>query len=705
MEVLDRQLQEDPGYAQRLQDLERFTANYVAQQQTKGGNRTSSVVTIPVVYHIVYNTSAQNISDAQCIAQLNQLNLDFSKTNSDASLIPSAFASVAANTNIQFCLAQRSPTGASTTGIERRQTTVTSFSTNDAMKYYANGGLDAWPSGSYLNIWVCNMGGGILGYAQFPGGSSATDGVVLQYTTVGSMLSPSSGAPYNLGRTATHEVGHWLNLRHIWGDANCGSDQVNDTPTHNTSNYGCPTYPHLSTCTGTPVEMTMNYMDYTDDRCMYMFTAGQSARMNALFATGTVNRLSLLSSTGCTPVSTCGVPTGITVTNVTTSGATISWISVTGATSYNLTYCVAGTTNCTTVSSPTNSITISNLSPGTTYNYTLQSVCSNGTSSTVSGSFTTVATSCGNPTGLATSSITSSGVTLTWAGVSGAINYYIQYKTSTATSWTTTTSTLTSKTITGLSASTTYNWQVQAVCNGLLGTYVAGPNFTTAAGACTDTWESNNSSSAAKTISTNTNIFGLISSSTDKDWFKFTTTSPNTNIRIDLSNLPADYDIRLYSSTGTQLAISQNSATTGEVIIRNTTTATTYLIQVYGYNGVFNTGSCYTLRVNVASTTFRTAQEADASAEIFTDIAVNELTLYPNPAKDEVNILFNADASAPMNLQIIDMVGKTVYNRPMNVTAGLNKFGVDVADLVKGIYFVALSDSQHRDIKKLIIER
>ncbi|MFM2134746.1 MAG: hypothetical protein RL021_146, partial [Bacteroidota bacterium] len=488
MDVLDRQLQEDPGLAQRMQDLERFTANYVAQQQSKNGNRTNSLVTIPVVFHVVYNTTAQNITDAKCIAQLNQLNLDFSKTNTDATQIPSAFASVAANTNIQFCLAQRDPTGASTTGIERRQTTVSAFSTNDAVKYYANGGLNAWPSGSYLNIWVCNMSGGILGYAQFPGGSTATDGVVLQYTSVGSMLSPGSGAPYNLGRTATHEVGHWLNLRHIWGDANCGSDQVNDTPTHNTANYGCPTYPHASTCTGAPVEMTMNYMDYTDDPCMYMFTAGQSARMNALFAAGsTVNRLSLLSSTGCNAVSSCGAPTGITVTNVTTSGATISWVSVTGATSYNLTYCVAGTTNCTTASSASNSITVSNLSPGTTYNYTLQTVCSTGTSSTVSGTFTTIATSCGDPTNLATSSLTSSGVTLTWVAVSGAISYNIQYKTATATGWTTTTSTVTSKSITGLSAATTYNWQVQAVCNGVLGAYVAGPNFTTAAGACTDT--------------------------------------------------------------------------------------------------------------------------------------------------------------------------------------------------------------------------
>ena len=135
-----------------------------------------------------------------------------------------------------------------------------------------------------LNMWSCNMGGGILGYAQFPGGASATDGVVIDNNAFGTTVTAT--APFNLGRTATHEVGHWMNLRHIWGDATCGSDLVSDTPTHNTANYGIPAYPHYSTCTGTPVEMTMNYMDYTDDAGMYMFSNGQKSRMAALFVSG-----------------------------------------------------------------------------------------------------------------------------------------------------------------------------------------------------------------------------------------------------------------------------------------------------------------------------------------------------------------------------------------------------------------------------------
>ncbi|RYF77048.1 MAG: zinc metalloprotease, partial [Cytophagaceae bacterium] len=133
-----------------------------------------------------------------------------------------------------------------------------------------------------LNIWICNIGGGILGYAQFPGGSAATDGVV-----IGPQYFGNTGyvaAPYDKGRTATHEIGHWLNLRHIWGDASCGNDLVADTPTQQTANYGCPSFPHVTCGNGANGDMYMNYMDYTNDPCMYMFTNGQTTRSRALFA-------------------------------------------------------------------------------------------------------------------------------------------------------------------------------------------------------------------------------------------------------------------------------------------------------------------------------------------------------------------------------------------------------------------------------------
>ena len=300
---LQDQLAADPQIQINRQQIENQTAAFAANPHNMG---MRSVVTIPVVVHVVWNASAENIPDAQIYAQINELNLDYAKLNPDASSIPSVWNSTAVNTNIQFCLAVRDPSGVATTGIERRQTTVTSWSTNNNVKHYANGGLDAWPAASYLNLWVCNLGSGLLGYAQFPGGSAATDGVVVLYSSVGSIASPfPGGAPYDLGRTATHEGGHWLNLNHIWGDdggACSGSDNVGDTPNQASENYGCPTFPLTDACTAaSPGVMFMDYMDYTDDACMYMFTAGQSTRMNALFGTSGA-RVSLLSSLGCTPV-------------------------------------------------------------------------------------------------------------------------------------------------------------------------------------------------------------------------------------------------------------------------------------------------------------------------------------------------------------------------------------------------------------------
>lgn len=286
----------DAQFKQNQQQIEEFTARFIAEN--RGLKSRAIAVTIPVVVHVVYKTNAENITDEIIQSQINVLNADFRKLNADISKVPTAFAGLAADYEINFCLAKRTPEGLVTTGIERKATTnKRPFSTNDGVKSTKSGGLNAWDASKYLNIWVCNLSNGVLGYAQFPGGSAATDGVVILYSAFG---YNSPAAPYNLGRTATHEVGHWLNLRHIWGDASCGNDLVSDTPTQQTSNFGCPIYP-LKTCGNTSSgDMFMNYMDYTDDACMYMFSAGQKFRSQSLFDVGG-SRASLLSSNGCTP--------------------------------------------------------------------------------------------------------------------------------------------------------------------------------------------------------------------------------------------------------------------------------------------------------------------------------------------------------------------------------------------------------------------
>jgi hypothetical protein len=257
MDHLHQQLTDDPTMQQRMDEIEAHTQNYILNES----DRNTASVTIPVVFHVLYNTSAQNISDARILAQLDVLNKDFRKLNSDIVNVPAAFSSLAADASVAFCLATVDPNGNPTSGIIRKSTTVTSFSSNNAMKYSAQGGNDAWNSSKYLNIWICNLGSGLLGYAQFPGGAAATDGGVVLFGTVGSASVPGTSTPYHLGRTLTHEVGHWLNLRHIWGDANCGSDLVSDTPTQQTSNYGCPTFPKVTCSNGPNGDMFMNYMD------------------------------------------------------------------------------------------------------------------------------------------------------------------------------------------------------------------------------------------------------------------------------------------------------------------------------------------------------------------------------------------------------------------------------------------------------------
>ncbi len=291
MEYMELLKQQDPSLETRMQQLEEMTQQWIQDNPT--GSK-DLFVTIPVVVHVIWKTSAQNIPDAQIISQIEVLNEDYRRLNADTTNTPVMFQDVASDTQIEFCLATTDPDGNPTDGITRTETTVTSFTQNNAMKYTSQGGHDAWPSDQYLNIWVCNLGGGLLGYAQFPGGPAATDGVVIGYPYFG--YNSPGGFPYNLGRTTTHEVGHWLNLYHIWGDdggACTGTDLVADTPNQGNNYWGCPPFPQ-SSCGSE--DMFQNYMDYTDDDCMNIFTEGQTVRMQAAI---NFYRSELFESSGC----------------------------------------------------------------------------------------------------------------------------------------------------------------------------------------------------------------------------------------------------------------------------------------------------------------------------------------------------------------------------------------------------------------------
>lgn len=306
MENLEYRKQLDPQLEARMQEIDNYTRQRI-QQNGIPKSISGNVITIPVVVHVMYTNSTNNISQAQIQSQIDVINEDFRRTNSDADNTWSQ----AADTEIQFCMATVDPNGNATTGITRKSVTRTDWGTNDDMKKTSQGGVNPWDSSEYLNMWVVPQmtsgGRTILGYAQFPGGAASTDGVVMAYNYFGRTGNVS--APFDGGRTTTHEIGHYLNLRHIWGDANCGNDFVSDTPTHQTSNGGCPT--GQVSCGS--VDMVQNYMDYTNDSCMNLFTAGQKARMRAVLDAGGVRRsLALSDKCGSAPAPTCtdGVQNG-----------------------------------------------------------------------------------------------------------------------------------------------------------------------------------------------------------------------------------------------------------------------------------------------------------------------------------------------------------------------------------------------------------
>jgi hypothetical protein len=273
--LLDR----SPEVRARQAEIERFTR---AAREGRAALRRG-VIRIPVVVHVVLRKPTL-VTEAQVRRQLERLNLDFRMKNPDRAKIPVAFRPLAADAKVEFALARKTPAGKPTSGIRRKQTSRASFShVRDDVKDPARGGVAAWDPRRYLNLWVCSLEGGTLGYAQFPGGPEESDGVVILHTAFGS--GGSAEAPFDLGRTATHEVGHWLNLSHIWGESRIPScqddDFVPDTPPQFDKNYGTPSFPHVSCDNGPNGDLFMNYMDYVDDQAMFMFTRGQVARMRA----------------------------------------------------------------------------------------------------------------------------------------------------------------------------------------------------------------------------------------------------------------------------------------------------------------------------------------------------------------------------------------------------------------------------------------
>jgi hypothetical protein len=275
----------NPSLKTTMEKVEGIIQQQLDGAQTQHRGEHLFLITIPVVVHVVYHDASQNISDEYINSQIKVLNQCFRRLNADSVNTPERFRSLAADCDIEFKLAISDPARRATTGIIRRYSPVSKWEQDDKVKYTREGGDDAWDPNNYLNIWVCNLNR-VLGYASFPGGEPSKDGIVMNYGS------------FRGSKTLVHETGHWMGLKHLWGDADCGDDGVADTPKQSTFSSGCPSGIRLSPCGNSPNgDMYMNYMDFTNDACINLFTEGQKTRMRSIFTKSGI-RQNILTSYG-----------------------------------------------------------------------------------------------------------------------------------------------------------------------------------------------------------------------------------------------------------------------------------------------------------------------------------------------------------------------------------------------------------------------
>lgn len=659
-EHLQDLLSKDPSLYEKINqfdnDLGEFQRNPVTQK---------SIRVIPTVVHVVHMYGGENISKAQIENQIATLNEDINRLNSDAANTPAPFAAVAADCQIEFRLAKLDPNGNCTDGIVRVFSPLTNGPANrDDVK-----AVSYWPSNKYFNIWVVrnidNGGqqGTILGYAQFPGwGPATTDGVVIRADYFGSIGTGNTGYK---GRTTTHEVGHWLGLRHIWGDATCGNDNVADTPPHEGANSGCPTFPfkaNNSCGAGANGEMYVNYMDYTNGGCQNMFTQGQKTVMDFVL-NGT--RANLWSASNLAATGVDGSVTGICAPKAdfrannlficqgqTVTFTDLSWNGPVDVRSWSFT---GGTPSTSSDSMPV----ITYNTPGT---YPVSLTVTNGAGSntrTVTG-YINVAPSPGGPA-----------------------PFFESFE--------------------NAQAIPNNSWQVSNPDNG--NTWVV----SSAAGA-TGVYSARivnnaaNSKNIDELISTTYNMSGVTSAQIKfKVAYAQRSSTTNDNLRLFVSgNCGQNWALR-WSQSGSTLATAP--ATSSNFIPTTTQWKEITVSNIPATNFTSNFRFKFTFESAGGNNIYIDDINLSIISSIYENNSIKKLSIYPNPSNGIVNIEFTAEKEIKTTFSIHDLTGRLVLQQQSQSVVGNNKFIINENNsLRKGMYLLTLENEEGKYSQRLIIE-
>jgi hypothetical protein len=457
-------------------------------------------------------------------------------------------------------------------------------------------------------------------------------------------------------------------------------------------------YAEISLADGSAANSNSRYGDYSQMVCD---PDGLTFWFTGMYNSSSSWSTKIASFTLDTCTTSCTAPTSLTSSNITISSATIGWTAAGNALSYALDYKLHSSSTWTNLASSTTavSMSITGLTAGTVYDWRVMTNCQGGTSTYTSAQFTTTANAaCNQPTNLVSSAITTSSVTLSWSAVVGAVKYAIDYKKSSATTWTSasTGQTTLTKSLTSLVAGTSYDWRVKTICSTSAGSSLYSTAQFTTIPICPDQLESNNTLAAAKTIPVGTDVLAQIASSTDLDFYSFSNTATQNNIRLTLTNLPANYDMKLFSPSGTLLLTAATTGTANETINYNTSVIGVYKVEVYGFNKVFSNTKCYTLQALTGSQSF--------APEIYSrEMQVNGLSVYPLPANQNVTLTFNEPQNTDATIIIEDGLGKTVMSKIIPVIEGKNIYRLDVSKFASGVYFLKLATASGILAQKLII--